>query len=774
MISLRASLVRLLATAALFSFTVVAGVILAVRLPEIEARTREQAQVLSHDAGESIDGRMQAIENQLQAIARALDREPGAIRDRALLDGLMAMDGAYASVVLRDPQGRRLAQSPDSVALPVVLTHPAPPVKDVVWRDDSVAPGHEPAMLSVEVPLGRGLLVASISRDRLLRGAPWRAQAGEARLMLIDGQGHRLSDAPAPLGLRRNFAALRHMLPAHPTGSSSLATRLDDEDYLVGVSPLARMGWEALAFMPTGTHQYSYRSTVVSVLLGFLGAVFLSLLLAPVWARRLSHPFRVLADQAHRVAAGQAPQVAEDVGPVVEFQQLARDLDRMVAALRAHEAEVVRSERRLKSSLEFTPLVAVQWYDVEGRILYWNSASTALYGYGRDVAVGTCIADNPLIFADHAQARAYVDVLHDVAQSGRPYGPAEFELRHRDGRPVTVLATTFAIEAGDDSPILVCMDVDITARRRVEAELRDLNARLEDRVGERTEALREANGNLAQTLRDLQQAQQSLVESAKLAALGNLVAGVAHELNTPIGNGLMAVSTLDERLREFRAIGRDGLRYSDLQKFVDAVDGACAISLRNLQRAATLLASFKQVAVDQASAQRRRFDLLEVVDEVLLTLQPTLRKNQVRVDVQVAPGLLLDSYPGACGQVLTNLVANATLHAFDPGQGGVVSIEARPDAPDHVLLTVRDDGRGIEAGMEQRIFEPFYTTRMGRGGSGLGLHIVFNLVTRVLGGQVAVRHVDPHGLAIDMRIPLVAPQERVDPVPPTAGVRAVS
>jgi signal transduction histidine kinase len=276
-------------------------------------------------------------------------------------------------------------------------------------------------------------------------------------------------------------------------------------------------------------------------------------------------------------------------------------------------------------------------------------------------------------------------------------------------------------------------------------------------VETRTEELRLANQRLESTVLNLQRAQEQLVESEKLAALGNLVAGVAHELNTPIGNGVMAITTLDERLREFRAVPRDAMRYSDLQRFAEAVEMACSISLRNLQRAAALVSSFKQVAVDQTSSQRRSFALREVVDEVLLTLQPTLRKMHCRIELQVPEALVLDSYPGALGQVLTNLISNAVTHAFDGREGGTITIGAEAIEGDQILFSLADNGRGIPEALQKKVFEPFFTTRLGQGGTGLGLHIVFNAVTRVLGGQISLRSQPGQGSVFELRVPRAAP-----------------
>ena len=279
------------------------------------------------------------------------------------------------------------------------------------------------------------------------------------------------------------------------------------------------------------------------------------------------------------------------------------------------------------------------------------------------------------------------------------------------------------------------------------------NTGLEQRVAERTAALERANAGL-------RQAMSQLVQSEKLAALGNLVAGIAHELNTPIGNAVMLASTLADQERGFSAQMATGLSRSALQRFVESVRENSDILQRSLQRAAELISSFKQVAVDQASYQRRGFALDEVVQEIALALKPRLRRSVATLEVSIAADLRLDSFPGPLGQVLMNLIQNALIHAFDGRDAGRIRIESVPAGPGRIGLRVSDDGNGIAPAHLSRIFDPFFTTRLGQGGSGLGLHIVYNLVTGLLGGVIEARSVPGHGAAFLLELPLIAPQAK--------------
>lgn len=281
-------------------------------------------------------------------------------------------------------------------------------------------------------------------------------------------------------------------------------------------------------------------------------------------------------------------------------------------------------------------------------------------------------------------------------------------------------------------------------------ELTDANEHLEQRVAERTESLE-------LTLLTLERAQEEIVQTEKLASLGRVVAGVAHELNTPIGNALTVASTIQAEVEELKAaFTASTLRRSALTAFFGRADEGLALSMSNLQRAAHLISDFKQVAVDQTSDQRREFDLAEVTSEILNMLQPTLRKSGCEVQKFLCPDLVCDSFPGRYGQVLTNLVMNASIHGFEPGTTGRITVSIGAVDAQTAELVVSDNGSGMEDAVRARIFDPFFTTKMGRGGTGLGMNIVHGIVTRVLGGQITVHSAPGEGTRIRVVFPRVA------------------
>lgn len=271
---------------------------------------------------------------------------------------------------------------------------------------------------------------------------------------------------------------------------------------------------------------------------------------------------------------------------------------------------------------------------------------------------------------------------------------------------------------------------EVASRKQAEIELRELNHQLEFRIAERTK-------NLKQALENLEVTQASLIQSEKLAGLGSMVAGVSHELNTPIGNALMMSSTMKEKSDEFALLCQQGLRKSDLSRFLEFLKQSSDIILVNLNQSARLISSFKQIAVDQTSHQRRKFFMSEILDEIMITMAPTLRRSKVSVEVLSSEDVQLNSYPGPLGQVLLNILNNALIHAFDPPEEGKVDIHVESNGH-YVTIMMKDNGAGMTEEVLSKIFNPFFTTKLGQGGSGLGMSISHNLVSGILQGSLQV------------------------------------
>lgn len=305
----------------------------------------------------------------------------------------------------------------------------------------------------------------------------------------------------------------------------------------------------------------------------------------------------------------------------------------------------------------------------------------------------------------------------------------------------------------------------------IKTELSLANMELESRVERRTRSLAQANANLSKALQDLQQTQAELVRSAQLAGLGSLVAGIAHELNTPIGNALTVSTSMHDEAQKLKVLLQTGtLKRSMLERHAQATLQITHIMEKNLRRAADLIGHFKQVAVDQVSEHRRRFNLSEVVDDTLATLSSHLNKGNHKLELKLDCNPVFDSYPGAIGQVLSNLIVNALVHGLDGCENGSMTLHAcwqidpanaptaaNSNPPQVIDISLTDNGVGILDEHRSRIFDPFFTTKLGQGGSGLGLHIAYNLTTMVLGGKIFL---DPHvtqGTRMHLVLPLSAP-----------------
>lgn len=342
-----------------------------------------------------------------------------------------------------------------------------------------------------------------------------------------------------------------------------------------------------------------------------------------------------------------------------------------------------------------------------------------------------------------------LEALHACIEGAKGNYDDTYRMIRRDGGEIWIEAKGRTSYDADGKPLKFNgFMTEITERKRNESDL-----------------LR-AKDDAERALSQLRHTQEELIQSEKMAALGSLVAGVAHEINTPLGNALTASSHLADQVDSLASLFTESkMRRSDLEQFLGLVGETTTLMLANLERAVELVQSFKQVAVDQTSGERRQFDLKGYIDEVLLSLRPRLRKTRHQVAVDCPKDILVDGYPGALSQILTNFVLNSLLHAYPGDAAGHLAITVLQPNPDWIELTYADDGVGIPAELVGRIYDPFFTTKRGSGGSGLGLHIVYNLVAVSLGGHISVKSETGHGTKFLLRFPRAAPVDNISRAP---------
>ena len=425
----------------------------------------------------------------------------------------------------------------------------------------------------------------------------------------------------------------------------------------------------------------------------------------------------------------------DETGAIIRYEGTVRDITDQKRA----EDAIAEGRRLLQQVIDTVPAV-INVKDKQLRYVLMNRYMAGIFGIEPADAIGRTTTD--LMSRYGAQKTDENDKR--VLEAGRELGFYEEEYKDSSGNMRQWLVNKLPLlnaEGGIENIVTVALD--IGERKRGELEMR------------------KAKDAAEAALRNLRETQNSLIEAEKLAALGRLVAGVAHEVNNPVGISLTVASSLERKTALFSAeVARGDLRRSSLTEFLESCRDASSQLVANLNRAAELITSFKQVAADRNYSDQRTFDLGDLTEQVVMSLRPGLRKHNLTLTVDCQPNLIMNSYPGPYGQVLTNLFLNSVAHAFPDGSPGTVDIQVRESGKDNVEILFSDDGIGMSLDVRRRAFDPFFTTRRDQGGTGLGLHIVYSIVTNRLGGRLDLDSAPGGGTRIQIILPRVAPLEQ--------------
>ncbi len=430
-----------------------------------------------------------------------------------------------------------------------------------------------------------------------------------------------------------------------------------------------------------------------------------------------------------------ATVVRNEAGEVIRYEGTVRDITDQKRA----EDAIAEGRRLLQQVIDTVPAV-INVKNKQLRYVLMNRYMAGIFGVEPGDAIGRTTSE--LMSRYGAKKTDAND--KQVLAAGRGLGFYEEEYMDASGHMRQWLVNKLPLLDSDgEIENIVTVALDIGERKRGELEMR------------------KAKDAAEAALRNLRETQNSLIEAEKLAALGRLVAGVAHEVNNPVGISLTVASSLERKTALFAdEVGRGNLKRSSLNEFLETSRDAASQLVANLNRAAELIQSFKQVAADRNYSDQRIFDLGDLTEQVVMSLRPGLRKHHLTLSVDCQPNLSMNSYPGPYGQVLTNLFLNSVAHAFPDGRPGAVDIQVRESGKDNVEIIFSDDGCGMSLDVRRRAFDPFFTTRRDQGGTGLGLHIVYSIVTNRLGGRLDLDSEPGGGTRIQIILPRVAPLEQ--------------
>ena len=467
----------------------------------------------------------------------------------------------------------------------------------------------------------------------------------------------------------------------------------------------------------------------INFLIGSIGNIVITIALSRVEAEQAINHALDLANQLKTQSDGLEDTVKSQTR---ELRLEVAERKQAQYELQAEHQRLRLSEQRFFRTFDQAPIGAAI-ISLDGRYVRVNREFETITGYSQSELQKLTVDDithpnDQAVSAQNAQRLLKNEIA--VADEIKRY-------ISKDKRAVWVHVSARIMRGDDREPLcFLPMVTDITDKRNVEL------------------ALQAAKDRAEQALDDLLDVQNSLIHSEKMASLGRIVAGAAHEINTPLGVAVTIGSLLSDRFKALSEHFRGGhLRRTEMERFFCDCEEGYSLLLTNLQRSADLVYSLKQVAVDNASEQKRVFALEDCLLDTIQTISPIWRKSGHRIDVICQPPIEIDGYPGVISQIITNLVTNSVVHAFDQNQQGVICINADVDIYNIVTLRYSDNGSGISVQHRDKVFEPFFTTKRCSGSTGLGLHIIYNLVVGKLGGAIDISDNAPSGVVFSIRFP---------------------
>lgn len=754
---LKTYLSAMLVAATVVAFALVGGGILGLRLPQVEQESIAEGNRDATELATRVEILLGSLESRMDLLSQTLQALPlqnaNALLDRATGDGT-----AFRAIYLASREGTVLAAGvapglrlrrddllgSDLSANPLFRTLRA--TRRAAWGDKYLSALSGTVTMGLAIPVANDrVLLAEVPLAYVLSTVQLAAGQRASSIWLVDRFGEVVADTQGGKYVGTANLLNSPVMQAVTKGSALPMTfDFEGRKFYSAAAHSRGLDWVFIGGMPAGMDNRTVRVTVVFVVGGFLSALLLGLLMAPFWASWMVRPLHGIVLRAGQITRGEVVSGQWPRGYISEFNDLALDLEAMAATLQERE-------QKFLAIFNTSPIpMSVTDADHQYALLDVNEAWCRAFQRTRSDVLGRNVEALDMLKSGDSREQALMSMKDGSLI-------VDAVLMRKDGVEMECLVHARLTRIGTGN-VMIWATVDVGDLRRISRELRVLNAELEDRVAGRTEALATLNGELSSAVANLQAAQTELVRAEKMAALGGLVAGVAHELNTPLGNGLMAVTALADDAKQFRVAMAQGLKRSALDALINSVEQATSIATRNLQRAADLVSSFKQVAVDRTSSQRRHFELAEVVHEMVVSLRPSLSRTPYVIEVSMPSGLRLDSYPGPLGQVIGNLINNAVLHGFEGRAHGTIRIVGEPGEGPYLILRVVDNGKGIPADLLGRIFDPFVTTKKGRGGTGLGLHISYNAVVNLLGGSLTVQSKEGEGATFVLRLPVVAPK----------------